>query len=573
MNSLSQKEINGQLFHLSKEAVRTLVLESKCGLVSSIKPYKKLSSSIDVTTNGNFSPLLCMYKKSSPNYIHSKNSNGFDEDTFRKEICPTTNALMTLSILELIDYYNNFKEIDSKFYSLSEVYRKLSNDQLDFYSINLRNSEGVFVDKKNLLESNHKGFNLIDKNKKFKFSDQAFMMISYYLYSEKFPQEEISEKYKKFSLDILEMFLNFKEKIYECSFEEICKTLLAINIFYNSYQDSNTQALIVDLTDFLINKFDEKDYYVDSLDFTSLFVINLVLSYKHTKMISFHEKSKEIINKLSTLYDEDKEIFLKLSGKKDIKYSCLDINFYFIAFMIFSKENNCYNDYKNMISSLYRKYYINSGLVPSWPDAPTLDDCERYRGLTLNSSDMLDESYFRMPNLASPSSCGVAPIFNKAITYSKKKDTFSINSSSFDSYRNMFSFYLFILLFKDDFISETSLNKVTVSNLDNILQPITDARLASNDNIYEGISEAIEESSIPSDYGKNYNNIVRIESLDSIDSNAKEKPLDIVNSHIFNSLPNISNDIPLKESMELTYENVNSISKEERETKTETEID
>lgn len=506
MNSLSQKEINGQLFHLSKEAVRTLVLESKCGLVSSIKPYKKLSPSIDVTTIGNFSPLLCIYKKSSPNYIHNKNSNGFDEDTFRKEICPTTNALMTLCILELIDYYDSFKEIDSKFYCLSQVYRHLSKDQLKFYSVNLRNPEGVFIDKKNLLENNYKGFNLVDKSKKFKFSDQAFMMVSYYLYSKKFPDEDIAEEYNKFSLEILEMFLDFKEKIYECSFEEICKTLLAVNLFYKYSKDSKIQTLIIDLTDFLINKFDEKDYYVDSLDFTSLFVINLVLSYKHTKMISFNEKSKEIITKLTTLYDEDKEIFLKLSGKKDIKYSCLDINFYFLSFIIFSNENNCYNDYKNMISSLYRKYYIGSGLVPSWPDAPTLDDCERYRGLTLNSTDMLDESYFRMPNFSSPNSSGVAPIFNKTITYSRKKNSFDINSSSFDSYRNMFSFYLFILLFKDNFISETSLGIVDNSVLDCNIE-------SSPPNPMDIDIAEIEVSSIPSDHGIDYEKTVQTPSL------------------------------------------------------------
>lgn len=62
MNSLSQKEISGQLFYLSKEAIRTLVIESKCGLVDSIKSYKRMSSSIDITTLSSFSPLLCMYK-------------------------------------------------------------------------------------------------------------------------------------------------------------------------------------------------------------------------------------------------------------------------------------------------------------------------------------------------------------------------------------------------------------------------------------------------------------------------------------------------------------------------------
>lgn len=458
MNSLSQKEISGQLFYLSKEAIRTLVLESKCGLVSSIKSYKRMSSSIDITTLNSFSPLLCIYKKSSPNYIHSKNSNGFDEDTFKKDINPTTNALMTLNVLELISYYRHFENVDKGNYSLSQIYKKLAKDQLEFYSINLRNAEGVFVEKKNISENNYKGFNLVDKSKKFKFSDQAFMMIAYYSYATKFPEESISEDYKKFSLEILQMLVDFKEKLYECSFEELCKVLTAINIFYKYSNNLDCKMLIVDLTDFLINKFDEKDYYVDALDFTSLLSINLILSYKHTGIITFSDKATEILNRLTDLYDDDKEIFLKLSGKKELKYSCFDIVFYFLAFNMYANTFNNYNEYKHMLSALYKKYFINSGLIPTWPTAPTLDDYERYRGLTLNSSDMLDESLFRMPSLPSPNSIGVAPIFNKTMNYVKKKDTFSISGSSFDSYKNMFIFYMLILVFKDDFMNEVTLN-------------------------------------------------------------------------------------------------------------------
>ena len=54
MNSLNQEEINSQLFYLSKEAVKTIVLESKCGLVSSIKNFKNLSPSFDINTMNNF---------------------------------------------------------------------------------------------------------------------------------------------------------------------------------------------------------------------------------------------------------------------------------------------------------------------------------------------------------------------------------------------------------------------------------------------------------------------------------------------------------------------------------------
>ena len=457
MNKLSQKEISGQLFHLSKEAIRTLVLESKCGLVDSIKNYKKTSSSIDITTSGNFSPLLCIYRKSSPNYIHSKNYNGFDESSFKKDISPITNALMTTSILDLTTYYSRFKDADEKLYSYSKIYKKLSKEQLDFYSVNLRNNEGIFTEKKNLSENNHKGFNLTDKNNKFKFSDQAFMMVAYNLYSILYPEDEISEDYNKFSLEILQMLNEFKEKIYECSFEEICKILTATNIFYSHSKNSDAQVLIIDLTDFLINKFDEKVYYIDSLDFTCLFSINLMLSFKHTQMITFNEKAKEIINKLVSLYDDEKEVFLKLSGKKDLKYSCFDITFYFLAIVMYSKEFNKYSEYKNMISSLYRKYFINSGLITSWPEAPTLDDAERYRGLTLNSADMLEENFFRMPTTSTPTSLGIAPIFNKSISYSKKRDSFTTSGSSFDSFKNMYIYQLIIFLFKDDFMREINL--------------------------------------------------------------------------------------------------------------------
>lgn len=457
MNKLSHKEINGQLFHLSKEAIRTLVLESKCGLVDSVKNYKKLSSSIDITTTTNFSPLLCIYRKSSPNYIHSKNYNGFDEESFKKDISPGTNALLTASILNLSTYYSRFKDVDKKLYSYSKIYKKLSRKQLEFYSVNLRNNEGVFTEKKNLSENNYKGFNLVDKDNKFKFSDQAFMMVAYNLYSILYPEDELSADYNNFSLEILQTLNEFKENIYDCSFEEICKTLLAINIFYSNSKNKDAEILIIDLTDFLINKFDEKDYYVDALDFTALFAINLMMSFKHTQMITFNEKAKEIINKLITLYDDDKEAFLKLSTKKDLKYTCFDIAFYFLAIFMYSREDNREKEFKNMISSLYKKYFINSGIITSWPDAPTLDDAERYRGLTFSSADMLDENFFKTANTSSPSSLGIAPIFKRKVSYSKKKDLFSSSSSSFDSYKNIFIYQLIIFLFKDDFMLETNL--------------------------------------------------------------------------------------------------------------------
>ena len=485
MNSLSEKEINGQLFYLSKEAVKTIVLNSKCGLVSQIKKYNKLSSSIDITTNSNFSPLLCVYRKASPTFIHSKNSNGFDEETFKKEINPSTNALMSLCLLELLDYYRGFENIDKSIYSINEIYKNLAKDQLDFYSTHLRNREGVFVDKKNILENNAKNFNLVDKDKKFKFSDQSFMMIAYYLYSIKNPSDESSDLYKEFSEQILKMFCDFKDQIYDCSLDEICKVLLSLNVLYSyNYNNDELKDLILDLTDYAMCKFDEKDYYTDSLDTASLCCIVLTLSYKHTKILTFSEKTTEIINRLYTLYDDDKGAFYKLSSKKEIKYSCFDITFYILAFITYQNTINNSNEYRMMISTIYKKFIINSGLITSWPEAPTLDDYERYRGFTLNSNDMVDESYFRMPNIPTPDSTGIAPIFNKYITYNKRKDSFSISKNTFDSYRNFLNFFLLIHLFKSEYMDELGLlenNVISIPEVRTSQEEFFDTYMVSSD--------------------------------------------------------------------------------------------
>ena len=137
-----------------------------------------------------------------------------------------------------------------------------------------------------------------------------------------------------------------------------------------------------------------------------------------------------------------------------------------------------------MISTVYKKFIINSGIISSWPEAPTLDDYERYRGFTLSSKDMVDESYFRMPDIPTPESTGVAPIFNKYVTYNKRKDTFSNTKNTFDSYRNFLNFFLLIHLFKDEYMTELGLIPVEV---------------ADNNDIRDDNSTTIEESenSIP----------------------------------------------------------------------------
>jgi len=508
MNSLSQKEISGQLFYLSKESIKTLVLNSKCGLLAPVRVSKK-SSINDISILNNFSPLLCLYRKASPMFIHNKTSHGFDESTFKKEISPSPNALMTLCLLELSEYYSHFTKGNRNINSLENAYKYLSKEQLQFYSENLRNAEGLFVTKKNMSDGNSKGYELVDKDNKFKFSDQAFMMNAYLLYSIYNTDDNACEDYKKFSYEILEVFKDYKDSLYELSFTESIEIFLSLNIFYKYSNSPVARELILDLGDYLINKFQEKDYYIDSLDDCSLFAICLMEAYKHTDIISFRETAKEINEKLISLYDNDKNIFHKISDKKDIKYSCSEINFYLLSLIMYSEESDKINDLKPIVSGIFKRFYVNGGLLSSWPEAPTLDEVERYKRLSLRANDMLDESYFRMSVLPTPKSTGLAPIFLKNLEYSRKKDSLSKGKASFDSSKNMINFFLIIHLLKDSVENTMELN---LSN--------------ERDESTEKLSREVTSNAIISDVNKksfdDSVNTVEIESdklkVDSIDS-------------------------------------------------------
>ena len=499
MNSLSQKEISGQLFHLAKESIKTLVLSSKCGLLAQVRVPKK-SSINDISILNNFSPLLCLYRKASPMFIHNKTSHGFDESSFKKEINPSTNALMTLCLLELGEYYSHYEEGNRNVLSLEKPFKYLAKEQLQFYSENLRNNEGLFIDKKNISDGNSKGFSLMEKDSNFKFSDQAFMMAAYLMYSYYNSDDEISNDYINFSYEILDMLRDYKSALYDLSFGEITQIFLALNVFYKYSDNKDAKKLILDLGDFLITKFQEKDYYLDSIDDCSLFYICLMEAYKHTEIISFKEMAKEIIEKLTNLYDSDKNMFIKLNDKKESKYSCLEINFYLLALIISSLEEDNNMELKPLISGIYRKFFINGGLLTSWPEAPTLDEVERYKKLSLRSDDMLDETYFRMPICPTPKSTGLAPIFVKSLNYSKKKDSLSINKNSFDSNKNMLNFFLIIYLLKDvvkDFMEFRSYSNfeipISVRNVDSEIDNTT-SNITNNDSSTQNSSEIINST-------------------------------------------------------------------------------
>lgn len=448
INKLKKENIKNQLFYLAKESLNQIVLYSKCGVYTSLKELKvKNNSNSDINTFKDLSPLLCIYRKASPKLINVDNKLSWNEDKFKKEINIDSNSLMTLCLLELSYYYEHFRNIDPNKYDLGKIYRSLCKKQLEFYASYFRNDEGVFVDKKVDGEIYEEELRFEEKNKKFSFSSQALLMAAFYKCSTLMNDED-RKIYKNFSEDILNMFIEFKEELYELSPEELTKLCLSLNIFYRYSKNQDCKLLLLDLSELLSDDTLEDVFSLSSkdLELTCLKYINYILLYKNTDIIIFKDKADSIYSKLLDSYDPEKGIFIKDCDSKEITFSSSEIILYLLVCLINSDINEEENKNDEIILDIFKRQLIDSGIILSWPEAPNLNDAERYRNFSLKSEDLIEEQNFRMPSIPTPENYELAPVFGKYVIYSKKKEDFKDVKVSFDSYRNMLIFFSIIQL-------------------------------------------------------------------------------------------------------------------------------
>ena len=462
-NSLSKEEMASQLLFLSKESVNHIVLESRCGISTNYKNLKENFKKDEISFFKNNTPLICIYKKAKPNIYSSKYSKTWDDTTFKKDIPVSSNALMTLSLLRLCSYYEKFKNINSALYKRAAFYKNLSKLQLEFYYTYLRNPEGFFVNKKNDESSSKSSLNISEKEDEMSYSDQALMMLAYYMYSKVAPEDSDSKTYEDFALQILNMFVNFKEELYSLSLDECCKIDYCLNNMLLYSDNEDCKLLVLDLSDFILNKYYESNSTFSNLETTSLLALNMYLSYKNTNILIFKDAYLDLIELFCNMFNDEKGIILKGTDKKEYKYSNMEICLYLTnLLMSFDLDEDSSDKRENIISKVYKNYIVNSGIVTSFPDAPNLDSHERYKKFSLKPDDLIDESMFRMTNANSPELTGLAPIFTKNLKYSTKKSIFTSDKTTFDSTKNMFIFFVFINSFIDkyiDFITDTPKEK------------------------------------------------------------------------------------------------------------------
>ncbi len=450
MNSLNSEAIEKQLFFLAKESVKYLTLHSKCGITLHTNELKvRNSPNFDNSILSSLSPLLCMFKKGNAKILSIGGNLGFDEDSLKKEINIESNAFMTLSLLELVDYYKKFKDIDSKKYSLSTLYLSLARKQLEFFAANLRNIEGVFVDKKHLNKDSSEDKKFEEKNKKFKYCDQALLMAAYYKYS-LYDDSKCGEEYKSFSLDILRMFLEYRDELYRCSYEDLIKLCFAFNLFYRYSGSDDARIVMLDLAELLTDNNQETDNKNNksNFEYELLLYINFVLIYHSTGLLKFKDKAEEFYAKMIELYEPERGIFVKPTEKKEIEYSCVEIILYLLSLLSHMNVLEKSRDSNLMAVDIFKRQLIDSGIILSWPSSPDLDDVERYRNFSSKAEDLLEDQDFRMASLPTPESIELPPIFIKYVTYNKKKEIFSQSKFTFDSSKNMFIFFIIVYLNK-----------------------------------------------------------------------------------------------------------------------------
>lgn len=448
INTLNKNNIKSQMFYFSKECLKNIVLCSKCGISITPKqikikdiPYK------DVNIMNDFSPLLCLYKKSDSKLNDDDAKLSWSEKKQKKEVQIWTNSLMTLCLIELLNYYKQFEKICNYKYLYYKLYNNLCERQLVFYSSYLRNIDGVFVDKINSTEDLSDDLKFEEKSTKFKFSDQAIVMCALYKYSS-ISSGKYSDEFNRFSMDILNMFIEYKSQIYNQSVEELNKLCLSFNLFYDYSKNEDAKLILTDLCDFLISKYNEGQKFQGCkkpIQEKVLTFLNLTLAQKYINMINFKETSDLIFNDLIKLYNDNLGIFIPKCEDKKIKYTSVEIICYLIDIILYSHLKQT-EEYNFIIYNIYKYQIINSGLILSWPEIPNITDIERYNNFSLKSDDLIDELNFIMPNISTFKSNGFCPAFAKNIVFNKKKSCFKKSKSSFYSEPNMLIFFLIIYL-------------------------------------------------------------------------------------------------------------------------------
>lgn len=426
INTLNKTNVKNQLFHFSKESLKYLSLYSKFGIIIKPKDLKiKNISTDDINIIEYISPLLCIYKKCNAKVVIENDNLLLNEDTFKKDIIIRSNAFLTLSLLELCEYYRNTSSQQLK--ALGEIYLSITKQQLDFYEAYMRNIEGLFIDKKDISDSILNELRFEQKKNTFSYADQGLLMCAFYKYSI-LDNDDSTEPYKHFSLDIFKMLQEYKNDIYNIDCDELLYLCFALNLFYKYSNSSDCITILMDLQEYLYeNNINEIE---NNLKLLELLTLNTKLLYENSNIIKYKGMYEKLYTKLISYYDEDTGLFIKNDNSN--AFTSDELTLFLVNSIINEDDNN-----SSMVVSMFRNQLINSGIALSWPDAPNLDNSERYKNQSMQSDDLIDEQNFKLITAPTPYTNELAPVFVKKIEYNRRKNKFKHSKENIDSTKHL----------------------------------------------------------------------------------------------------------------------------------------
>ncbi|MGL5574762.1 MAG: hypothetical protein ACRDCW_04315, partial [Sarcina sp.] len=273
----------------------------------------------------------------------------------------------------------------------------------------------------------------------------------YHAYSKMTDDTKEAETFKNFSLEILDMFETRKDFLYDESLEDCSHICFALNQMYSLSKNQKCKNLLLDMSDFIHSQC--LDYGIDEKDMSlaTLTSINLYLTYSNTGLLTFKESFSDMCKLFKSLFNEELSTFIKPGDKKDIKYYNLENILYLVNLILYNKtKDDRVTD--ELICNYFKQSVVHSSILTSFPASPNLDSPERYKHFSSKSSDLLDDLMFCLPDITTPESNCLAPIFLKSTTYSKKKGGFTSSKTNFESFNNLFLDYLILDLFLDDYL-------------------------------------------------------------------------------------------------------------------------
>ena len=491
-NDIKVQDIANKSMNYSRLCILSLSLMSGFGLpwnfdkgtISKwLKPIDNLG--IKYTIPDNITLIRAIYKKSEPRYLNAYNGNQkdfhnflWDDSNFEKTITPHSQAFLIMNEIMLAKYlYNNLDNIDSQNNSSKVINNIIDNKvaaiflansaiiQGEFLSNYLRNSDGLFIVKNDLTENPYGEPYLQDGDTPPIVSDQAFVLkafcyISQAIDNKSFPihkGDEISSKFKRYSKQIYEMFLNSKDEILNCKTRDLTNVLSACIQFYLTEKANREYVLEfitilalelesrVDMSGNVARFSDQPHLTSSSSCFNSIKA--LIEAYNTTGIYKFLDCAGIIYKRLDLLWNPSCSLY-SLDNDEKYEYTCRDIGSVLagLNYVRLFGSDDLKNDSERKMISFFKSAIESSEIIPINMDKFVSNSCEKdkmpniilYKDVT-NPAD--EEHLSPLPK---------PPVFFKKFTYKPKKSKYSINGKSFYSDYGLFTSYELINVITPD---------------------------------------------------------------------------------------------------------------------------